>query len=186
MRSRLSGIFALLVALAASAASAQPIITEIIDATGDGGGALLDGPFGIAVDGSGNVYVTGLDSHNAFKITPGGVITEIIDSTGDGVNELENPVGITVDKSENVYTAGLTSSNAFKITPGAVITEIIDSTGDGGGNVLDGALSIAVDESGSVYVTGAESDNAFKVDLSPIFDDGFESGDTSAWSSTVP
>jgi len=31
-------------------------ITETIDDTGDGGGNLLDGPQGIAVDGSGNVY----------------------------------------------------------------------------------------------------------------------------------
>ncbi|MCH8882311.1 MAG: hypothetical protein IIA41_02295 [SAR324 cluster bacterium] len=31
-------------------------ITETIDDTGDGGGNLLDGPQGIAVEGSGNVY----------------------------------------------------------------------------------------------------------------------------------
>ncbi len=35
------------------------------------------------MDSSGNVYVTGGYSHNAFKITPGGTITEIIDATGD-------------------------------------------------------------------------------------------------------
>ncbi len=42
-------------------------ITEIIDSTGDGGGNTLDGTFSVAVDGSGNVYVTGLYSDNAFK-----------------------------------------------------------------------------------------------------------------------
>jgi hypothetical protein len=36
------------------------------------------------VDGSGNVYVAGAVSDNAFKITPGGVITQIIDTSGDG------------------------------------------------------------------------------------------------------
>ena len=65
------------------------VITQIIDANGDGAGNELYSPSGVAVDGSGNVYVTGRSlfasaSDNAFKITPGGVITEIIDPTGDG------------------------------------------------------------------------------------------------------
>ncbi len=44
------------------------VITQIIDASGDGAGHLLDRPTAIAVDGAGNVYVTGFSSHNAFKI----------------------------------------------------------------------------------------------------------------------
>ena len=54
-------------------------MTEILDATGDGNGKLLDGPQAIAVDVLGNVYVAGLFSDNAFRITSGGVITEILD-----------------------------------------------------------------------------------------------------------
>ncbi len=45
------------------------VITEIIDANGDGAGNLLAFPFGIAVDAAGNAYVTGASSHNAFRIT---------------------------------------------------------------------------------------------------------------------
>ena len=41
-------------------------ITEIIDASGDGNP--LDSAKGIAVDSSDNIYVTGYESHNAFKI----------------------------------------------------------------------------------------------------------------------
>jgi len=70
----------------ASAAQAQTI-TEIIDATGDGTGNTMEGPNDVAVDSSGNVYLAGRDSDNAFKITPGGVITEIIDATGDGAGK---------------------------------------------------------------------------------------------------
>ncbi len=33
-----------------------------------------------SLDRAGSVYVTGVNSDNAFKITPSGVITEIIDS----------------------------------------------------------------------------------------------------------
>jgi serine/threonine-protein kinase len=46
--------------------------TQIIDATGDGAGHPLSVAYGIAVDGPGNVYVTGSSSSNAFKITAGG------------------------------------------------------------------------------------------------------------------
>ena len=93
-------------------------ITEIIDATGNVVGNTLNMPFGIAVDGSGNVYVAGDVTNNAFKITPNGVITQIIDVTGDGMgNTLSQPRGIAVDGTGNVYVAGNNSHNAFKIIP---------------------------------------------------------------------
>ena len=72
-------------ALAEATRTVQGQITEIIDASGDGAGSSLSYSRDIAVDGSGNVYVTGDSTNNAFKITPGGVITQIIDATGDGM-----------------------------------------------------------------------------------------------------
>jgi DNA-binding beta-propeller fold protein YncE len=54
----------------ASPSNAQHVITEIIDATGDGGGNTLNAPQGVAVDSTGNVYVAGGSSDNAFKIQP--------------------------------------------------------------------------------------------------------------------
>jgi hypothetical protein len=144
--------------------AATQTITEIIDETGDGTGNPLDAAAGLAVDGTSNVYVTGLDSHNAFKITPGGVITEIIDATGDGAgNGLTMPVDVAVDGPGNVYVTGFFSSNAFVISPSGAITKIIDGTGDGGGNPLSAADCIAVDMTGRVYVAGRNSDNAFKI-----------------------
>ena len=86
---------------------------------------------GIPVDGSGNVYVLGFGSDNAFKITPGGVITEIIDATGDGAGNMLNlPFGIAVDGSGNVYVAGFLSNNAFKIALAPIIEDLTDAVGD--------------------------------------------------------
>ena len=44
------------------------------------------------------------------------------------------------------------------------------------------------DSSADTSVTEAAIDNfsAYRLDCGPIFADGFESGDTSSWSSTVP
>ncbi|MCG8404940.1 MAG: SBBP repeat-containing protein [Phycisphaerales bacterium] len=139
------------------------IITEIIDATGDGGIGLVD-PSGIIVDSAGNAYVVGQTGNNAFKITPAGVITEIINATGDSAgNLLSFPQDIAVDSVGNVYVAGAFSNNVFKITPGGVITEIIDETGDSSGNMLSFPQGIDVDAAGNVYVAGGLSNNAFKV-----------------------
>ena len=89
---------------------------EIIDSAGDGGGNTLGNPIGVATDLSGNVFVTGFSSDNAFKITPGGTITEIIDSMGDGGgNTLDGSRAIATDLSGNVFVAGGNSDNAFKI-----------------------------------------------------------------------
>ncbi len=49
------------------------VITEVIDASGDGAGNGIRFPQGIAVDAARNAYLTGSFSGNAFKITAGGV-----------------------------------------------------------------------------------------------------------------
>ncbi len=104
---------------------AHGTITEIIDAAGDGAGNKLNSPWGVAVDGAGNVYVTGQLTHNAFQITPAGIITEIIDASGDGAgNTLNSPKSIAVDDAGNVYVTGIASDNAFCIAPGSSDTSL--------------------------------------------------------------
>jgi cysteine-rich repeat protein len=140
-------------------------ITEIIDETGDGAGNELHQPYAIAVDGSGNVYLAGYESDNAFWIDPNTRIRQIIDPSGDGAgNPLDRPIGIAVDGSGSVYVAGASTDNAFRIEPNDMIAQIIDATGDGAGNELAAPMGIAVDGSGNVYVTGYWSDNAFRID----------------------
>jgi hypothetical protein len=65
--------FAVAVLALASPSSAQYVITEIIDETGDGGGNGLWGPYGVAVGHCADVYlvyVVGPHSRNAFRIQP--------------------------------------------------------------------------------------------------------------------
>ena len=178
---RLTGALAAILvvfALGSGRAAAQTI-TEIIDSTGDGAGNGLNGPIGIAVDTAGNVYVPGLHTNNAFKITPpygAANATEIIDATGDGAgNVLIGPAGIAVDAAGNAYLTGQFSHNAFKITPAGVVTEIIDSHGDGA-NPLTTPFGIAVDAAGNAYVAGGDSDNAFKITPAKVITEIIDAG----------
>ncbi|MFV1980325.1 MAG: SBBP repeat-containing protein, partial [Rhodothermia bacterium] len=117
---------------------------------------------------------------------PEGVVTMIIDASGDGAGHtLRFTAGIAVDGFGNVYVTGLLSHNAFMIAPSGIITEIIDASGDGKGNLLEKPPSIAVGGLNEVYVVGSSSHNVFKIALF-VFSDGFESGDTSAWSGSLP
>lgn len=87
-------------------------------------------PRGIAVKGSGSVYVGGSSSDNAFEITPGGIITEIVDETGDATgNLLDTPRSIATDGAGNVYVCGGYSNNAYRISLGLVFADGFE-TGD--------------------------------------------------------
>ncbi len=101
------------------------------------GGFGIDEAFGIAVDGSGDAYVTGMTTSfdfpttpGAFQITPNGVISAFVSKingngtallystflTGGGDDEAR---GIAVDDFGQVYVTGSTTSFDFPVTPGA-------------------------------------------------------------------
>lgn len=140
------------------------VITELIDASGDGAGNTLEIPRDVAVHADGTVVVVGASNisngpTSAFAITPAGVISEIIDETGDGLgNLLHLGLAVAVDPAGTTYVAGFTSRNVFAITPAGVASELIDRAGTG--NRLSNAWTVAVG-AGNVYVGGTF--NAFEI-----------------------
>jgi len=140
------------------------VVTLVLDSGGDGvqGFSGLNDEAGFAVDGAGNAYAVGTDSHNVFRITPGGSVQRVIDATGDSSHSLNAPLHVTVDSTGTLFVAGRLSDNVFKVTLGGAITQIIDAIGDGT-HVLDEPCGLAVDGAGNVYVSGLNSGNVFRV-----------------------
>lgn len=134
---------------------------------GTNSAARFNGPSGVAVDSSGNVYVTDSYNNTIRKVTPEGVVTTLAGLAGifgnaDGTSSearFNAPFGVAVDHSGNVYVGDSGNQTIRKVTPAGVVTTLAGLAGYAGGD--DGAGSaarfdyprgVAVDSSNNVYV----------------------------------
>jgi hypothetical protein len=133
----------------------NPSGTALIYSTYLGGGDLEYSYGGIAVDGSGNAYITGCTYSSDFPTTPGAFDTsldiyndvfvskfnpsgtELLYSTYLGGDNGEYGKSIAIDGSRNVYITGPTSSTDFPTTPGA-----FDTSNNGSVDVFVSKLSL--------------------------------------------
>ncbi|MEL7208657.1 MAG: hypothetical protein AAGK32_10580, partial [Actinomycetota bacterium] len=140
---------------------------------GDGGpatNAYVYEPYGLALDGAGNLYISEEIRHRVRKVDPTGTISTIVGngtqgSTGDGgpavSAKLHTPQGLDADAAGNVYIADRGNSVIRKIDTSGVINTIIgqignaSSSGDGGqatAATVSFPYSISMDEAGNLYV----------------------------------
>ncbi|MDO3642355.1 NHL repeat-containing protein [Mucilaginibacter sp. L3T2-6] len=123
------------------------------------------GPHGLAVDGSGNIYVADLGNNVIRKITPAGVVSTFAGSGVAGFTNatgtaatFNNPSGVAVDAAGNVYVADYGNNAIRKITPAGVVTTLagfksggfVNGTGTAAG--FKNPNGVAVDASGNIYV----------------------------------
>jgi sugar lactone lactonase YvrE len=142
--------------------------------TGDGGqatAAQLSSPRGIAVDASGNIYISDSDYGRIRMVTKStGIITTVAGSgvrgyTGDGgqaiAAQLSSASSIAVDALGNIYIAD-PSNNCIRMvtkSTGIITTiagsEVLGYSGDGGQATaakFRSPASVAVDASGNIYI----------------------------------
>ncbi|TAE23665.1 MAG: hypothetical protein EAZ91_21710 [Cytophagales bacterium] len=155
--------------------SAQNILTVAGTGTpgfsGDNGPAIsakLFGPYGVAIDASGNIFFVDVDDNYVRKITPGGIISTVAGNGTQGFSgdngpatsaQLNKPIAVAVDASGNLYIADFANQRIRKVTPGGIISTIAGTgvAGDGGDNgfainaQLNGPVGLVVDAIGFIY-----------------------------------
>jgi len=137
-----------------------------------------DTPYTIAVDDSGNVYVTG-DCNTDGPYSD--YVTIKYDDTGDTQwialydgpgHQSDHALGIALDETGNIYVTGASTGDIYD----DIATIKYNSNGieqwivryDGPGNSADYAKAIVVDELGNVYVTGSSIGDEGKYDFVTI------------------
>jgi len=147
-------------------------------ADGTGPAARFNSPYGVAVDGSGNVYVTDTGNNTIRKIAPEGVVTTLAGTPGaqgsaDGIGssaQFYGPSGIAVDGNSNLYVADSYNDTIRKITAAGAVTTLAGTAGVAGSadGVESAALfyvpfGIAVDTNGDIFVADTYNDTIRKI-----------------------
>jgi sugar lactone lactonase YvrE len=150
-----------------------------VDGFGNGPGptAQFDTPFGVAVDGSGRVYVADTYNNRIRAISPQGEVITLAgtgrEGSADGpanVAEFFSPTGVAVDSAGNVYVADFDNHKVRKITPNGTVTTLAGSGQPGfsdglrNGARFNGPRSVAVDAAGNVYVADHDNNRIRKVE----------------------
>ncbi len=138
--------------------------------------ASFNRPFGVAVDGSGNVYVADAGNNLIRKIAANGTVSNFagtgLAGAADGKDSasFNSPLGVTVDGSGNVYVADYGNNEIRKITPSGVVSTLAGKAGvAGNADGLDTAArfnlpeSLTVDGNGNVFVADNGNNEVRKV-----------------------
>jgi sugar lactone lactonase YvrE len=148
-------------------------ISTVGSSDGTGYDARFNGPSGVALDGSGNLYVADTVNNTIRRVTPDGVVTTIagiaqkggsLDGNGSAAT-FDLPGAVAVDGGGNIYVADSANNTIRKITSSYVVSTLAGTPGSPGSANGTGAAArfndptgVAVDGGGNVYVADSRSD----------------------------
>jgi uncharacterized protein (TIGR03437 family) len=150
----------------------------------------LNGPTGVAVDNSGNVYFAegsvgpgsglAVGDYRVWRVAPSGTLTA---AAGNGLQsfsgdagaasraQLNSPTGMALDGAGNLYFADTANHRIRRISPGGTITTVAGNalpgfSGDGGAATLaelNSPAGVAVDASGILYIADSANNRVRRV-----------------------
>ena len=163
--------------LASSVLAQSGIITTIAGNgisgySGDGGpatSAQFNGPYGIAVDMAGDLFIADKNNERVRKVTPDGVISTVAGNGTIGFNgdegpatsaQLFGPYGVAVDTAGDLFIADAANERVRKVTPDGVISTVAGNgtsgySGDGNSATsaqLNTPHAVAVDTAGNLFI----------------------------------
>ena len=133
-------------------------------------------PAGIALDSTGNLYISDSYNNRIRKITPEGKVTTLagqkkkgdLDGIGATASFL-HPEGIALDNHGDIVVADMGNNKIRKITPGGLVSTIAGSGLRGATDGPDTTASfnrpygIAVDRKGNIYVADFQNNKIRKI-----------------------
>ncbi len=144
--------------------------------------AILMQADGIAVDPSGNIYISDANNHRVRCIAPDGIIRTIAGNgvagfAGDGgpasSSQLNSPYGLAFDLSGNLYIADLGNARIRRITPSGTISTIAGGGALPAGGPNEGSMAtvvsltaprnIAIADTGVMYISDFGAQRVFKM-----------------------
>lgn len=150
-------------------------------ADGPAATAMFNGPAGMAVDATGNVYVADALNHRIRKISTSGIVSTFAGSgvaaltDGSGTTASFNePTGLAFDAVGNLYVADRMNHCIRKITPTGVVSTFVGSAisgfDDGTGTAahLFEPTGIAFDFAGNMYITEKFNNRVRKITSSAV------------------
>ena len=120
--------------------------------SGNVGTDLFARPWGIAVSGLGDLYITDSDSDEIVRLSSSGDVVARFGGFGDGTGRLRQPTGIVVDASGRVYVA---DSGNGRIAVFDAFGGFLDAYGEG---ELRGPRGLCIDSSRRLIVADTEND----------------------------
>jgi len=134
------------------------------------------GPLGVALDTSCNLYVADSANHRVVKISATGDTLAQWGSDGRGVGQFHRPGAVALDSAGNIYVADSGNDRVVKLSPdGQVlmtwgkctpgVQPCAPSPGDGPAEFF-GPQGIAVDGGGNIYVTESVNNRVQKLSSS--------------------
>jgi sugar lactone lactonase YvrE len=149
--------------------------------SGDNGPATsaeLNGPIGVAVDSTGNLYIADRANNRIRRVSNGTIATAAGNGTAgySGDNgpaasaELKSPDGVAVDSGGNLYIADSGNNVIRKVSSGLIATVAGNGTagfsGDNGPATsaeLNAPWGVALDSTGNLYISDSGNNRVRKV-----------------------
>lgn len=146
--------------------------------SGDGGAAAaaqLKAPWGLAVDGAGNLYIADTGNHRVRKVAPDGTIstvagTETRGFSGDGrmatAAQLNQPCGVAADSQGNLLVVDRLNYRVRQVGTDGVIRTVFGGVPEGeseGTSPRYYPSSVAIDKAGNLLIADAFNHRIFRV-----------------------